>query len=287
MNKSQGMVRCANCGTEFADNFCPRCGQKAGVGRITWKTVQQGVMMLWGMDSRSLSATLLQLILRPGYLISDYISGKRQVSFPPVKMLVIVTVGYVLIEHFMEMIYHKQVQTVSEEEFFILDSYVKWSENNQGWGMLVLTSFFLFPTWVLFRHAPRNDRHTLPEGFFIQVFMSTLVMLVDALCVIFSSDWILWLLLVYFFVAYRQLFGYGLWGTLWRMAVGACQAVIIVFMLLYTSELFLRHHAVGNHGLEYELFIMGYTTFIYVASSIIVDLINKYTEKKRLAKVVP
>ena len=33
-NKSAGPTTCQNCGTVFEDNFCPRCGQKAGVGRI-------------------------------------------------------------------------------------------------------------------------------------------------------------------------------------------------------------------------------------------------------------
>ena len=98
-NHSEHLVRCANCGTEFSDNFCPRCGQKAGVGPVNWQTVRQGLMMIWGMDSRSLSYSLLQLLLRPGYLISDYISGKRQVSFPPVKMLLIVAVGAMIVDY--------------------------------------------------------------------------------------------------------------------------------------------------------------------------------------------
>lgn len=30
---------CHNCGTEFADNFCPRCGQRAEVGRVGWNSL--------------------------------------------------------------------------------------------------------------------------------------------------------------------------------------------------------------------------------------------------------
>ena len=82
-NHCDHTVRCANCGTEFSDNFCPRCGQKANTGHINWRTAWQGVLILWGMDNRSLSFTLVQLVLRPGYLVRDYLSGKRQVSFPP------------------------------------------------------------------------------------------------------------------------------------------------------------------------------------------------------------
>lgn len=52
-SKSRGTMRCKNCGTEFDANFCPMCGQKANVGRVGWDTVRQGILLVWGMDSRS------------------------------------------------------------------------------------------------------------------------------------------------------------------------------------------------------------------------------------------
>ena len=80
VNRHEDTVQhCCNCGTEFADNFCPRCGQRAELGRVGWQSVKENVALLWGMDSRSLGYTLLQLLGRPGYLVRDYISGRRQV----------------------------------------------------------------------------------------------------------------------------------------------------------------------------------------------------------------
>ena len=72
---------CYNCGAEIDNNYCPRCGQKATAGRITWGTVRSGVMDVWGLGSRSLIRSLWQLVVRPGRLISDYINGKRQCRF--------------------------------------------------------------------------------------------------------------------------------------------------------------------------------------------------------------
>lgn len=89
VNRHQDTVQhCHNCGTKFRDNFCPRCGQRAEVGRVGWDSILENVALLWGLDSRSLTYTLVQLMGRPGYLVRDYISGHRQVSFPPVKALV-------------------------------------------------------------------------------------------------------------------------------------------------------------------------------------------------------
>ena len=74
---------CVNCGYDFVGKFCPHCSQKAGLKKISWKSVLQSTAEVWGMGNRSLLYSLWQLIWRPGYFISDYINGKRQVSFPP------------------------------------------------------------------------------------------------------------------------------------------------------------------------------------------------------------
>ena len=98
-NRHEGEVQhCHNCDSDFSGNFCPICSQRAEVGRVGWQSIKDNIAILWGMDSRSLGYTLLQLLGRPGYLVRDYISGRRQVSFPPVKMLVIVCLFVVIFE---------------------------------------------------------------------------------------------------------------------------------------------------------------------------------------------
>lgn len=174
-NRHEGVVRrCQNCGTEFADNFCPRCGQRAEVGRVGWNTIKENIAILWGMDSRSFAYTLFQLLTRPGYLVRDYISGRRQVSFPPIKMLVIVSLFTIIFES----VFHLDneiltVQTNTPE----IDEIIKWFNENKSWGTLLYQAFFILPTWVVFRFAPGYPRHTLPEGFFLQVFLKCWVRL--------------------------------------------------------------------------------------------------------------
>ena len=49
VNRYQEIVQhCQNRRTEFADDFCPRCGQRAGVGRVGWKSVRESITVLWG-----------------------------------------------------------------------------------------------------------------------------------------------------------------------------------------------------------------------------------------------
>ncbi len=60
-NRHEGTVQhCHNCGNDFDGNFCPICGQRAEVGRVGWNSIRENIAILWGLDSRSLTYTLVQ-----------------------------------------------------------------------------------------------------------------------------------------------------------------------------------------------------------------------------------
>ena len=225
---------CSNCGNTFVGNYCPYCSQKAGLGRVSWQSVQQSVGEVWGMGNRSLSYSLLQLLLRPGHFIHDYISGKRQVSFPPVKMMLIVALVVSAAIQYWGSEDMSIAASLSKSD--VTNSYIQfllWADNNKGWGMLVALSMMVLPTWLLFRHAPGYSRHTLPEGFFIQVFLGILLVIFMALDS-FGVQWALWLSVFYYLIAYHQLFGYGWWATTWRLVLcgyGALMMGITIGMM--------------------------------------------------------
>lgn len=270
-NRNQKLVKCANCGTEFDANFCPICGQKAGVGPIGWNTVRQGVMMLWGMDSRSLGYSLVQLLLRPGYLISDYLNGKRQVTFPPIKMLLLVAI----IELIAESVFGQPYDTgPAKETNNWMEAISNWMDANPGWGMLITSSLLLFPTWIFFRYSPKHHKHTLPEGFFIQVFMSTLMVILCAVVVVTKVLWLLSIGPVFYLIAYHQLFGYGWWATLWRIFFS-----FFCFILAFgVIDMGLRVFVYG-HRSEMVYFITGVVMMLLFM--LIGFLIGRRTDRKR------
>ena len=232
---------CNNCGLMFSGNFCPRCSQKADLGRINWRSVRNGIMDIWGLGTRSLIYSIWQLLMRPGYFISDYISGKRQVSFPPVKMLFIVTVIYSLIIYWLfPKVFGIQLHDIDEGSRQLLSNYYNWYESHFSWAMLGMSVLAIIPTWVMFRYAPRNTRHSLPEGFFIQVLFSVLMVVLNFFLIylvlvnlIAYNVVIALFTMFYYIVGYMQLFGYGFWGTLWREAFVLLPIVLIEFGLIF------------------------------------------------------
>jgi hypothetical protein len=74
-------------------------------------------------------------------------------------------------------------------------------------------------------HAPQCSPHAIAKV------LSLLTIPLDFTQSIFSTVAYELLILVYYFIGYKQLFGYGIWGTLWRQVlVSIC--VILSFMLL-------------------------------------------------------
>ena len=278
-DKVEDVHQCANCGYEFTGNYCPVCGQKADGGRVTWRWAWKSILNLWGMDSRSLPYTLWQLLLRPGYLISDYISGRRQMCYPPVNMLFVVAIVYTLVENFLNI---ATVQLDYHEEDYLYNLYVTidWLQHNPGWGMMLLTMFLIFPTWVLFRFAPRHTRHTLPESIFIQVFMATL-MLILSFVIAVTSIWSYLLIPLCYFCCYRQLFGYGVWGTIWRLAL-SFSVWLVLFIMAICFAIIISD--IIDNGFHMSAIVMGSIVIIVTFCIIVAAILafGYYVGKKQI-----
>lgn len=290
---------CSNCGNGYENNYCPRCGQKAVYGPITWDSVWKGVMDVWGVGTRSLPYSIWQLMWRPGYLIRDYISGKRQVSFPPVKMLVVVffavyILGKLLVPEFWGDMIEDEALTTTKADGLAYYLDLLWNKLGQhpDWAFLFLFSLMILPTWFVFRYAPRFPRHTLPQGFFIQVFMT-----VQFFVWVFLASLVLKFfnlvdadvdLLVFGFmnlvmlVDYHQLFGYSWWGTLWRIMAMAVLVILALFFVILSmvmyDKLFFTHEAIG-WGTIVTKNIMCLVTIVGILS--VVYFINRKLWKNR------
>lgn len=277
--RSEEKRQCANCHQDYTGNFCPYCSQKAGLGKVTWASIAKGITVVWGMDSRSLLYSLWQLLLRPGYLIRDYINGERQVSFPPVKMLMLVAIVFGLIIHFTGI---RKTPPDPHGDFEFMQRFFDWFNKNPGWGQIVKGVFLILPTWLFFRHSPRQTRHTIPEGFYIQVFMATLALislLICALVIPTDRDTPYLILLVYYIIAYRQLFGYGWWGTIWRTMLMGLEGLFLMLYISLVLETLYGKPVFEQNSNEAITLYVG----IFIINAAIVAIcyyISRYTSKR-------
>lgn len=280
--------QCPNCGHVFRGNYCPVCRQEVGDGHITWKWVGKSILDVWGMDTRSLPNTLLQLLWRPGHLIGDYISGHRQVCYKPVNMLFIVALAYVILMQIIGQDVNFIANEVEDDDrtgyFKIINAGYHWMVTHPGWAMMVLTMIMILPTFIVFRFAPRHSRLTFPENIFVQIFMSTL-MLVVAFTIRVSNGITIFLIPLYYYICYRQLFGYKFWGTTWRLAVCFFVWFILAFYLIVlVLVVAVRQNEVENpvRATIYGVAMLTLGTAVLIAIPLsIAYLISRKTAKRR------
>ena len=90
---------CLNCRDHFVGSYCPRCGQAASTDRFSMKVAAENFAEAYGMGERGMFRTIRDLILRPGYLILDYLRGKRASYFAPFKLYFLLAAVSLLVTH--------------------------------------------------------------------------------------------------------------------------------------------------------------------------------------------
>lgn len=270
---------CANCGCEFEGTYCPTCGQKNTVGAANWKSVGYDLMKAFGKESESLISSILQLLGRPGYLISDYINGRRKICYSPVNMLFVLAVVTLLVIKLLgEDFSQEDVQDLGDR----FGKAIFWMENNLAITILILTAFLIHPTWLLFRFSPRNTRHSIPKGIYIQVFMCSLIVIFILLSSLF--DGFILLIPIYYYIAYRQLFGYSVWATLWRTVACLVGSFFIATITILLVQDLLSGVSIGKHSRA--SYIMAFIFLIAIVWGILylLYLIGKFRARRRAAR---
>lgn len=211
-------------------------------------------MSVFDFTDRSVPRTVRDLFWRPGYLIGDYLDGRRRIYFPPIKLfLVIVFVFAVVVQILNVLGCEVQVESlVSQFDFLlktgneglwdnfserqmlianVLEKFLEWCEANAAYGEMLQSMLWIVSLWIAMKLFSKKytRKYNLPEVFMAEMYVlsqiqvATIVyMCLDA---VFGSSNVVTatlpslLMFGLRFYDYWQLYRRGVWGTLWRMAV--------------------------------------------------------------------
>ena len=91
------MSICIRCGSQTTDSYCPHCGQKQNIPRLSWKTlVHDFASRIYGIDG-AFPQTVVGLFKRPAHVIQEYIDGVRNKYVGPVGYYFLVFAIYILL----------------------------------------------------------------------------------------------------------------------------------------------------------------------------------------------
>ncbi|NNC84073.1 MAG: DUF3667 domain-containing protein, partial [Flavobacteriales bacterium] len=69
---------CLNCGVKRDGDFCPSCGQRASVSRVSFREIGSQISSTVFNLEAPLYQTFKGLLTRPGAMISEFLGGKRK-----------------------------------------------------------------------------------------------------------------------------------------------------------------------------------------------------------------
>lgn len=92
----QETQHCLNCGKDYDGSYCPHCGQSHATHRITWGNFWRNFVMNGIGLQGTLPHTIIELFYRPGFLVRDYLAGKRQHYTNPFRMLLLTAAIFIL-----------------------------------------------------------------------------------------------------------------------------------------------------------------------------------------------
>ena len=264
---------CRNCGESYDGRYCPRCGQTARTVRLTARNVMSNALDVWGAGSRSMPRNIMHLLLRPGYMIADYLRGHRQPYFPPFKMLFVMMATFVMIVHVSRWLANYSEPKSSSELVGIVNSmnYIEkdatkasddawhsfnvrkeimgatisklseWFDNHQAISIVVIQGFVAVSIWIVFRRSKRLPRLTLSEQFFVQVFLSNQILICSTIYFLLSLMWVRggnedlpqFMTIAIYLVDYKQLFGFSWWGTIWRSVLSMVLLSMVLILIVF------------------------------------------------------
>lgn len=225
---------------------------EANSKRITIESVTSNFLDVWGFGNKNIFVTLKHLFWRPGFMMRDYLEGRRGRIMQPVMMLVVLTLGLMLLVEIMPVQVVPRDSTArqftaarsqitgtepgdkealllinaAEKISFCIEKLHSWEDEHPDFGLLIQFSWAMLLLWLLFRKTEDKTYN----------FAEIMTVVCYALCQLqaISIVWLLctawwhpqicfkpfifpyWVAHIVFFIDFQQLFQRRWWSTLWR-----------------------------------------------------------------------
>lgn len=172
---------CLNCDQDYEGAYCPHCGQSHATHRITWGNFWRNFVMNGIGLQGTLPHTIIELFYRPGFLIRDYLAGKRQHYTNPFRMLLLTAAIFILFNSMglggnlkeaateLSLSMNTDPATTAQDAAvtnMVVQGMMDKMYSNFGTFNLLLILIMTVPFWIVFRRAGqyRNQPLNISEA---------------------------------------------------------------------------------------------------------------------------
>lgn len=242
---------CKGCGTDYTGNYCPRCGQSSKVEErmSLWKTFLLFIDV-WGVGNRGMFHTIRDLILRPGFLICDYLRGKRSAYFPPFKLLFLLTTlslvvssGFNVFHVNFTQDYHigtfdlqSAQEAITVKIFDFWNYIIDLQDRFPALFRLVVTTFTCVFYFIFFRKSKKIGTLNYHEFFIAMVYMVNMANIYSITFRFFGApDWLVAMPSLLYIIPLQQMTGFSWINTLWRFLLSWILIVSVMIALFFIT----------------------------------------------------
>jgi hypothetical protein len=178
---------CLNCGTTVTDKFCPHCGQKIEVKRLSWRTLLEEIHYFFFDEEGGFFKTVAELTIRPGRLYKDYLDGKRKRYDEPISFLLVCITIFVLVYQIALVITH--YESINTTSLLTNDPQTKAMINKYRTMIeLIILPFTSFITFLIIAWPRLNYIEVFSVSFFAFSFLFVLLSAEYIVCIILNLN---------------------------------------------------------------------------------------------------
>ncbi|MBO4752226.1 MAG: DUF3667 domain-containing protein [Bacteroidales bacterium] len=252
---SQEEHECSTCHTIYTGNFCPRCGQSRRIGRYSFKTAMFNFLDVWGLGNRGMFRTIRDLLLRPGFMIRDYIGGMQMAYYPPFKMFFLLAALSIVVTHGVNIkgsrlssdsrvievasqqmsngdqtVGHSSTEEVQVQELFrsIAVRASRFQERFPNIFALLVLMYISGCLYLFFRRCPGVPGLRYSEFFVSLVYITNMYSIISIVFSFFCVPILSVLSFFLIFIPLKQLSGYGWWRVI-AYSMLSLVAMLLVF----------------------------------------------------------
>jgi hypothetical protein len=141
-------MHCKNCGNIVHHKYCPHCGQKASVERITFHFLWHQLFHFFTHLEKGFLFTSVGMLLRPGKTVNEYIRGKRIIYQPPVSYFLVWIAIYALMLYLVKETFGEGA-VIDYKNYFGSDVSTQYAINHLGIVLSILLPVFAFYIYLL------------------------------------------------------------------------------------------------------------------------------------------
>jgi len=146
-------MNCKNCEAEVNQNYCSKCGHPVKLKRIDGNYIMNEIVQVLNFE-RGILFTILELIIRPGENIRNFISENRSRLVKPIMFIIVTSLIYSLINQIFQ-IEDSYIQ-YEEAEQSTTGIIFQWIQDHYGYANIIMGIFIAFWTKLFFRKYKYN-----------------------------------------------------------------------------------------------------------------------------------